>query len=118
MRPPTPPSEEITTPEHPEVSHVAPEVVQSTTTTTAIETAKAMSAATPEVGTSAAKPAPWTEHVSFFLSSPDTGLVMYNLCWFRVLAALLPQPGRIGQAFCPTRARAGQSAHQFGTTHS
>ena len=114
----TPPSENMTTPEHPEVSHVAPEVVQSAATTTAIETAKAMSAATPEVGTSAARPAPWTEHVSVFLSSLHTGLVMYNLCWLRVLAALLPQPGRIEQGFCPSGAREGQSAHQFGTTHS
>ena len=76
----TPPSEKMTTPEHPEASHVTPEVVQSAAATSAIETAKAMSAAAPGVGTSAAQPVPWTEHVSVFLSSPHTGLVMYNLC--------------------------------------
>ena len=66
MRPLTPPADKISTPEHPDVSPVAPEIVQSVATATAIETAKATSAATPEVGTSASKPAPWTEHVSVF----------------------------------------------------
>ena len=80
MHPPTPPSDKFLTPEHPDVSPISPEVVQSAATATAIETAKATNAATPEVGTSAAKPAPWTEHVSVFLSSPHMGLVMYNLC--------------------------------------
>ena len=68
------------TPEHPEASHVTPEVVQSAAATTAIETAKVMSASAPGVGTSAAQPVPWTEHVSVFLSSPHTELVTYNLC--------------------------------------
>ena len=95
MRPPTPPTERASTPDQPEASPVAAEVVRTVATATALEAAKIASASTPQIGTSAAKPAPWVEHVSVFCRVFLLGLYMYSLCLFRVRAALLPQPGGI-----------------------
>ena len=64
VRPPTPPTERAATPDQPEASPVAAEVVKTVATATTIEAAKIASASTPEIGTSAARPAPWVEHVS------------------------------------------------------
>ena len=95
VRPPTPPTVRAPTPDQPEASPVAAEVVKTVATATSIEAAKTASASTPQIGTSAAKPAPWVEHVSVFCRVFLLGLFVYSLCWFRVRAALLPQPGGI-----------------------
>ena len=65
-RPPTPLTERASTPDQPEASPVAAEVVRTVATATTFEAAKIASSSTPQVGTSAAKPAPWVEHVSVF----------------------------------------------------
>ena len=101
VRPPTPPTVRASTPDQPEASPIAAEVVQTVATATSIEAAKIASTSTPEIGTSAAKPAPWVEHVSVVCRVLMLGLFVYNLCWFHVHAALLPQPGGIRQSFCP-----------------
>jgi hypothetical protein len=73
VRPPTPPTVRASTPDQPEASPVAAEVVKTIATTTSIEAANIASTSTPQIGTSAAKPAPWIEHVSVFLSSLPSG---------------------------------------------
>ena len=73
MRPPTPPTERAPTPDRPEASPGATEVVRTVATATTIEAANIASTSTPQIGTSAAKPAPWIEHVSVFLSSLPSG---------------------------------------------
>ena len=110
VRPPTPPSVRASTPEHPNPSPAAPEVVQPIATATAIEAAKVTSVATDGVGTSGAKPAPWSEHVSAFCRVRVWDLVMYNLCLFHVLAALLSQPGVYSQSCYPDGTGEGWSA--------
>ena len=101
VRPPTPPTERVSNPDQPEASPVATEVVKIAATATTTEAAKIASTSTPQIGTSAAKHAPWAEHVSVFCRVFLLGLFVYSLCWFRVRAALLPQPGGIRQSICP-----------------
>ena len=73
VRPPTPPTVRASTPDQTEASPVAAEVVKTIATTISIEAANIASTSTPQIGTSAAKPAPWIEHVSVFLSSLPSG---------------------------------------------
>ena len=82
MRPPTPLAERASTPDQPEASPVATEVVKTVATATTIEAAKIASVSTPEIGTSAAKPAPWVEHVSVVCRVLILVMFVYNLCWF------------------------------------
>ena len=100
VRPPTPPTERASTLDQPEASPVAAEVVKTVATATSIEASKIASTSTPQIGISAAKPAPWVEHVSVVCRVLILGLFVCSLCWFHVHAAILPQPGRIRQSIC------------------
>ena len=69
----TPPAARDLTP--PIASPAASDPVQSMTMATDLDATKVTSAATPEAGTSAAKPAPWTEHVSVLFVESAYGII-------------------------------------------
>ena len=73
VRPPTPPTMRALTLDQPEASPIATEVVKTIATIASIEAANIASTSTPQIGTSAAKPAPWVEHASVSLSSLPSG---------------------------------------------
>ena len=80
-QPLSPQAEKVPTPDHPNISPAVHEIVHPMVTTAVVEAAKAAVVATPDVGTSASTPEPWTNHVSTFCLTR----VVLGLCTLQIM---------------------------------